>query len=370
VLLAGTATPRPESWVGLDRIELPERADSSPLPEVEVLDMRERPGRSGPLHPRTREALGEVAAAGGKAIVLLNRRGWAPFMDCRSCGRAYGCPECDVSLVVHSGELRCHHCGHREALPTACDACGSVGLARHGAGTERAEEMVAELVHPLPVFRLDSDTAATSGAHGAILSRFDRAGAGVLLGTQMVAKGHDFPAVTLGVALDADATLRFPDFRAEERTFALVAQLAGRSGRGAASGRVLVQTLAPDADAIRHASRHDAAGFLAGELERRRALAYPPFAHLIRVELSAPDAGAAQAAAEHVAGLLGPRLGAGARLLGPASRHRLRGRHRCQLLVKAADRPQAVAAVGEVVGASARELRSRSVALSVDPDPS
>ncbi len=248
----------------LERLELPARADSRRLPEVEVLDMRERSGRSGPVHPRTREALASVTASGGKAIVMLNRRGWSPFLDCRSCGRAFGCPSCDVSLVVHSDELRCHHCGHREQLPGSCPDCGSVTLARHGAGTERAHELISEIVAPAPVFRLDSDTAAGVGGHGAILARFDAAGTGVLLGTQMVAKGHDFPEVVLGVVLDADATLRFPDFRAEERTFSLVAQLAGRSGRGDGGGRVLVQTLAPDADAIRHAAKHDAAGFLAG----------------------------------------------------------------------------------------------------------
>ena len=154
---------------------------------------------------------------------------------------------------------------------------------------------------PLPVFRLDSDTTGRGGAHVEILRRFEQAPSGVLVGTQMVAKGHDFPDVVLSVVLDADATLRFPDFRAEERTFALVAQLAGRSGRGERGGRVLVQTLAPDARAIRHAAAHDAEGFLAGELERRRALRYPPFSHLVRIELTSVEAGRAQAAAERFA---------------------------------------------------------------------
>ena len=172
--------------------------------------------------------------SGGKAIVMLNRRGWSPFVSCRSCGRGWGCPECDVSLVVHkrSGRLRCHHCGHAEALPESCPDCGSVTLARHGAGTERVAELIGEAASPLPVFRLDSDSAAPAGAHLDILRRFEAADAGVLVGTQMVGKGHDFPDVVLSVVLDADATLRFPDFRSEERTFALVAQLAGRSGRG------------------------------------------------------------------------------------------------------------------------------------------
>ncbi len=370
VFVAGTATPRPESWRTLRRLTLSRRADGRDLPGVELLDMRDQPGSAGPLHPRTRDALRSVAEAGGKAIVLVNRRGWAPFLDCRSCGRAFGCPECDVSLVVHSSELRCHHCGHREAVPAACEECGSVTLAEHGAGTERAERVVSDLVAPFPVFRLDSDSTAGAGAHAEILSRFEGASGGVLLGTQMVAKGHDFPDVTLGVVLDADATLRFPDFRAEERTFALVTQLAGRSGRGEGGGGVLVQTLAPEADALRHAARHDATGFLTGELERRRALMYPPFAHLVRVELTAPEEAVAHGGAALMHGRLAPLLPAGARLLGPAPMFRRRGRHRRQLLVKAPDRAPAIAAVRDAVEGSARDLRGRGVALSVDPDPS
>ena len=370
VLVAGTATPRPESWHALRRLTLPRRADGRELPGVELLDMRAQPGSAGPLHPRTRDALRDVATLGGKAIVLVNRRGWAPFLDCRSCGRAYGCPQCDVSLVVHSAELRCHHCGHHEPIPAACDECGSVTLAEHGAGTERAERLISDLVAPMPVFRLDSDTASGAGAHAEILARFDNAPSGVLLGTQMVAKGHDFPDVTLGVVLDADATLRFPDFRAEERTFSLVTQLAGRSGRGAAGGGVLVQTLAPDAEALRYAARHDARGFLEAELERRRALMYPPFAHLVRVELTAPEEAVVQDGAALLHSRLTALLPEEARLLGPAPMFRRRARHRRQLLVKAPDRAPAIAAVRDAVEGAARELRSRGVALSVDPDPS
>ena len=369
VLVAGTATPRPETWLALDRIELPDRADGRNLPAVEVLDMRDRPGGGGPLHPRTREALAQVTAAGGKAIVMLNRRGWSPFVDCRSCGWSAGCPDCDVSLVAHSQALRCHHCGHREPMPEACPECGSVSIARHGAGTERAHELISELVAPAPVFRLDSDTTGRVGGHGEILSRFDVAPSGVLLGTQMVAKGHDFPEVVLGVVLDADATLRFPDFRAEERTFSLVAQLAGRSGRGEGGGRVLVQTLAPEAEAIRHAAGHDAPGFLAGELRRREALGYPPFANLVRVQTAAEAEGVAEAAAQDLRERLAPALPAEATLLGPAPRFRLRRRHRRQLLVKAPERAPAVAAVRDAVEAASAARSLRGAALSVDVDP-
>src|SRR5919106_2813159 len=263
----------------------PSRVDGRELPPVELVGMA---GTAGPLHERTREALDEVRRREEKAIVLLNRRGWSNFLSCRSCARVWECPHCDVTLVLHraSDELSCHHCGHRELAPRVCPDCGSVSVARHGAGTEQLERELEELVAPLPVFRLDSDMAAAAGV-ATVLRRFDEAEAGVLVGTQMVAKGHDFPDVTLGVVLDADATLRFPDFRAEERTFALVAQLAGRSGRGPEGGRVLVQTTAPDAPAIETAAEHDTESFLAGELERRRALRYPPFVDLIRVVASA-----------------------------------------------------------------------------------
>jgi primosomal protein N' (replication factor Y) len=354
VLVAGSATPRPESVHALRRIRLPARVDGRALPPVEIVDMREA-GRA--LHPRTHDAL----AATRKAIVLLNRRGWSNFLTCRSCGRAWECPSCDVTLVMHraAGLLACHHCGHREGVPARCPDCGSVSIARHGTGTERLE---AELDLG-PVFRLDGDV----GDPAAVLARFEAADRGILVGTQMVAKGHDFPDVDLGVVLDADATLRFPDFRAEERTFALVTQLAGRAGRGAAGGRVLVQTLAPDARSIALAARHDADAFVASELEWRRVLRYPPFSTLVRIVCSSEPGGAAQAAAAAVRARLDG--GAAGAALGPAPLFRLRGRERSQVVVKASDRGAAVAAIDAAVQAVAGERAARGVSFSVDVDP-
>jgi primosomal protein N' (replication factor Y) len=369
VLVNGSATPRPESVYALRRIRLLRRVDGRPLPPIEVLDMRDA---RHPLHPTTREALGDVRRAERKAIVLVNRRGWSNFLSCRSCGHVWSCPQCDVALVLHQreGAIACHHCGHRERIPTTCTECHSSSVARHGAGTERIEtELLEALGDPeFPILRLDADTArGGKGAVARTLERFDRARAGVLVGTQMVAKGHDFPDVTLGVVLDADQTLRFPDFRAEERTFALVAQLAGRAGRGGdGNGRVLVQTLSPDAPSIVAASRHDADGFLAGELERRRALSYPPFASLIRVTCSAEETADAHAAAEAVR----ERISApGAVVLGPAPLFRLRNRERSQLIVKALQRRAAVASVAAAVDAVARTAVGRRVQLSADVDP-
>jgi primosomal protein N' (replication factor Y) len=369
-LVLGSATPRPESWLELDRIELPDRVDGRAMPSVEVLDMRGRDGREGHLHSRTREALAGLAEQRAKGIVLINRRGWAPYLTCRSCGWAAECPSCDVSLVVHrAGEgLRCHHCGHAEPLPADCPECGSVTLARAGAGSQRIADEIAAAAGSLPVFRLDADSTARAGGHLEILAAFQAAEAGVLVGTQMVAKGHDFHDVVLAVVVDADSTLRFPDLRAEERTFALVAQLAGRSGRGRREGRVLVQTTAPNADAIAFAARHDSAGFLAGELERRRELAYPPYAHLIRIELSCVDAAPLQAAAASLREALDAALPSGAVALGPAPRFRLRDRARRQILIKAPDRAPAVDAVRDTVHAEAAARRLKGIKVGVDVD--
>jgi primosomal protein N' (replication factor Y) len=244
-----------------------------------------------------------------------------------------------------------------------------VTLAQAGAGTERIEHLLAGPLAPLPIFRLDSDSAASRGAHAEILGRFEAARAGVLVGTQMVGKGHDFPDVTLSVILDADATLRFPDFRAEERTFAMVTQLAGRSGRGQRGGRVIVQTLAPEAPSIALAARHDAPGFLAAELERRGVLRYPPFSHLVAIHLAAEDENRLEAVAARLAGLLRGTVPASTDVLGPASLFRLRGRQRRRLLLKAQARAETVAAVREAVERLGAERALRGVAIGVDVDP-
>jgi primosomal protein N' (replication factor Y) (superfamily II helicase) len=366
LLLLGSATPRPESYRGVARLRLPERVDARPLPQVRILDMREQPHG---LHPQTAQALAEVRAARGKAIVLLNRRGWSNFLSCRSCGDVWSCPDCDVTLVLHraGGYLACHHCGHREAAPERC-ACGSSSVARHGAGTERVQHDLAGALDDgrFPIFRLDADAVAGGGDAVALLRRFEAADSGVLIGTQMVAKGHDFPDVTLGVVLDADATLRFPDFRAEERTFALIAQLAGRAGRGG-DGRVLVQTIAPDARSIVAAAAHDSEGFLAGELARRKALCYPPFSHLIRIVCSAVESRHAYAAAAALRKRLATTSTGG--VLGPAALFRLRGRERQVLIVKADERRHAVAAVGAAVESAAAAREHAGVSFSVDVDP-
>jgi len=364
MLLVGSATPRPESVRSLQRLSLPSRIDGRALPPVEILDMREQ---HHPLHPETRNALADVRRSGDKAIVLLNRRGWSNFLSCRTCGHVWMCPNCEVALVLHrsAGAVACHHCGHSQRVPERCSSCGSNTVARHGAGTERVEHELREALggSEFPVFRLDAD--ARAGGAG-VLEAFGNASAGVLVGTQMVAKGHDFPEVVLGVVLDADQTLRFPDFRAEERTFALLTQLAGRAGRGDRGGRVLVQTIAPDARPIRFAAQHDSDGFIADELVRREALGYPPFSSIIRIVCSSEDAAAAGAAAGELRRSLQPPAAA---VLGPAPMFVLRGRARQQIVIKAFERAPAVEAVAGAVQAFARGRRFKGVNVSVDVDP-
>jgi primosomal protein N' (replication factor Y) (superfamily II helicase) len=382
LLVFGSATPRPESVQEMRRLSLPHRVDGRPMPPVEVLDMRES---HQPLHPETRMALADLRHGGGKAIMLLNRRGWSNFLSCRSCGHVWLCPNCEVALVLHAGNrtptqrglrghVACHHCGHHEPVPERCTECASVSVARHGAGTERVEHELREAIgtERFPVFRLDAG-AATLEARARTLQAFGEAPAGVLVGTQMVAKGHDFPDVSLGVVLDADQTLRFPDFRAEERTFSLVTQLAGRIGRGGGGGesapgdgRVLVQTLAPDARALRFAAEHDSDGFVADELTRRRALSYPPYASLIRIICSSEE----EAPALQAASRIHARLVHGeALLLGPAPLFRLRGRYRTQIVVKARERQPAIDAVGAAVDEVGPAVARAGVNVSVDVDP-
>jgi primosomal protein N' (replication factor Y) len=258
--------------------------------------------------------------------------------------------------------LRCHHCGHAERSPSECPACGSVELARIGAGTQRLERELRERVPELELIRLDADTAANPEELAGALRRFREADRAVLLGTQMVAKGHHFAGVALAAVVDADTGLGLPDLRAEERTFQLVTQLAGRSGRDA-PGRVLVQTFQPDARPLALAARHDVPRFLADELERRRELGYPPFRHLVRVLATSPSESAALKLLDELkAGLDGD-------LLGPAPLFRLRGKHRAQLVAKT-DEPRRLASrAARLLAVAAPAMRRAGVTAVVDVDP-
>jgi primosomal protein N' (replication factor Y) len=360
VAVFGSATPRPESWGKLERLDLGGRL-SGPLPPVLVVDLRREAGY--PLSAPLLAALGAIEEHGGKAILLLNRRGVAPALHCRACGLTLRCVNCDVALVLHGdGLLRCHHCGHTAPKPETCPACHSTELARLGAGTQKLERELEAKLPELERIRLDADAVEKPGALAAALKRFAAADRVVLVGTQMVAKGHHFSGVALAAVVDADTGLGMPDFRAEERTFQLLTQLAGRSGRDA-PGRVLVQTFQPDSRAIELAARHDVSRFLDSELERRRALGYPPFSHLVRVVVTGPEPDAPlQALLELKEGLTGD-------LLGPAPLLRLRGRYRAQLVAKT-DQPRRLAAqASRLLSAGAPAMRRAGLTAVVDVDP-
>ena len=361
VAIFGTATPRPESWERLERLELGGRL-AGPLPPVRVIDLRREAGY--PLSAPLLAELGALEQNGGKAILLLNRRGVAPAVHCRTCGLTRRCPNCDVALVLHAdGRLHCHHCSLVEPMGDACPECGSPELARIGAGTQRLEQELAEKVPGLERIRLDADAVRRPAELTAALRRFAETDRAVLVGTQMVAKGHHFAGVALAAVVDADTGLGMPDFRAEERTFQLVTQLAGRSGRDA-PGRVIVQTFQPDSRPIVNAARHDVTRFLAEELERRRELGYPPFRHLVRVVADGREAGDAM----QLLGEIGAGLD-GADVLGPAPLLRLRGRHRAQLLVKT-DRVRPVASrAAQLLAAAAPAMSRAGVRATVDVDP-
>jgi primosomal protein N' (replication factor Y) len=363
VAVYGSATPRAESWARLERLQLPARI-GAPMPSVRIVDLRREAG-----YPLSAPLLAELAAIeerGGRAILLLNRRGISGAIHCRSCGVSRRCKSCDVALVLHQdGRLHCHHCGYSEELPARCPECGSVELARIGAGTQRLEAELARRLPGLERIRLDADTAAKPGALREALERFQGARAAALVGTQMVAKGHHFPGVAVAAVVDADTGLAIADFRADERSFQLVTQLAGRSGRDA-PGKVLVQTFQPDATPLAFAARHDVAGFLAWELERRKELEYPPFSHLVALVVTGP----AMSDALRALGELRDALALpGVQLLGPAPLLRLRGRHRAQLLAKTAS-PRAFATrAAALLSAAAPAMRKDGLSAVVDVDP-
>jgi primosomal protein N' (replication factor Y) len=361
VAVYGSATPRPESWAALEHIALGGRLGAS-LPPVRVIDLRREAGY--PLSAPLLDALRGVAERRGKAILLLNRRGIAPALHCRACGTTMRCPNCDVALTLHGdSSLHCHHCGYRAEAPGNCPACGSPDIARIGAGTQKLERELARELPDLELVRLDADAVAKPEQLAALLARFAEAEGAVLLGTQMVAKGHHFAGVELAAVVDADTGIGLPDFRAEERTFQLITQLAGRSGRDA-PGRVLVQTFQPDSRPVSYAARHDVGRFLTEELERRGALDYPPYSHLVRIVVSGPELEPVVRALEELkAGIKN------AELLGPAPLLRLRGKHRAQIVAKT-EHPRRIASqAARLLSAAAPAMRKAKLTAVVDVDP-
>jgi len=349
-VVLGSATPSLESQANAARgkyrkLELPERIDRRPVPDVVLVDLRREGSGPGVLSAPLRAAIGERLARREQVLLWLNRRGHSHHVQCRGCGHTPECPRCDISLTLHVEPkcLRCHYCDHREAVPDLCPKCGASLLRYAGAGTQRAERELATVFPNARVLRLDTDVAREKAGPGAVLAKFARGEGDILLGTQMIAKGLDFPRVTLVGVLDADVALHLPDFRAAERTFQLLVQVAGRSGRGKVRGEVLVQTCTPEHPAITAVASANAAegerAFRKRELDERRDAGYPPFTRLVTLLIDGPDESEVEAAAGAIAERA--RALAGERditVLGPAPQalSRLRGRYRWHVLLKAA----------------------------------
>jgi primosomal protein N' (replication factor Y) len=353
-VVLGSATPSLESWTAAGRgayrlIELPERVEARPLPPVEVVDLRaasQRPG-SGAVawSERLDAAVQGALERGEQAMILLNRRGFSVFVQCPACGEVWTCPNCSVTLTYHRSpaSLRCHHCDHRESPPAACPRCGAATQRYRGVGTQQVEEFLSGRFPAARIARMDLDSTGGKWSHHRILERVGAGTVDVLVGTQMIAKGLDFPRVTVVGVVDADVALNLPDFRAAERTFALLTQVAGRAGRGPLGGRVIVQTRAPEHHAIVRAARHDVRGFLEAEQAERRDPPYPPHVGLVNGVVSGTDERAVARGAgrvvEWLQALLAARPALGAAVLGPAPCpiERIRERWRWHFLVKAQD---------------------------------
>lgn len=401
ICVLGSATPSLESWenarAGKSRLlELPERVEGRPLPPVRIVDLRQvdrsggggagTPGggagggrREGPIILSTPlvEAIEDRLRRAEQTILLLNRRGYSTFVQCRDCGAVWHCPDCNVSLTYHRARRRlvCHYCFREEEAPASCDRCGSSDLSFRGAGTEQVERLVSETFPTARVARMDVDTTSAKWAHHEILGRVERGEVDLLLGTQMIAKGLDFPNVTLVGVINADVGIHLPDFRATERTFQLLTQVAGRAGRGPRGGEVLVQTALPEHYVIRSALAHDFVGFAEQELEERRGPGYPPHRRLANVVVSGVEELAVQEGMEELAawtrGLLEERGWSGVELIGPAPCpvSRIRGRWRWHFLLRS-DRVRPLGQLLHELAASAPLRPGRAdLRLVLDRDP-
>lgn len=392
VCVLGSATPSLESWKNVERgkfdlLTLPERVGGGALPPVRVVDLREV--RAQAQKDRTRSATSEAGVVLSpplveaisdrlrkkeQTILLLNRRGYSAFIQCRECGEVEQCPNCAVSLTYHraSKRLVCHHCRYEVREEGRCPRCGGEDLSRRGLGTEQVERVVSEVFPAARLARMDVDTTSGKWAHHEILERVERREVDILLGTQMIAKGLDFPAVTLVGVVNADVGLHLPDFRASERTFQLLSQVAGRAGRGVLGGEVLIQTAVPEHYVVQAALTHDYETFASRELRERLEPRYPPHIRLINVVVSSPDPELAASGAEQAARWArsrGVEIAAGVEVVGPAPCpiERLHGRCRWHLLL----RSPSAATLGRVARGLRREVRPTGgdVRIILDRDP-
>ena len=382
VVILGTATPSVQSYFNSKEkryryLRLPQRVENRPLPAVEIVDMKAQKDEKGrlPILSRSlRVALGEALAARKQSLLFLNRRGFNTFLFCPDCGHVFHCLNCSVSMNHHAaeGKLRCHYCDLAVDIPQRCPACQGGRISSYGVGTERLEAEVKKAFPQARVARMDSDTMAASGAHGRILQALEEFEIDILVGTQMITKGHDFPNVTLVGVISADTAMNMPDFRAAEKTFQILTQVSGRGGRGDFPGKVVIQTFNPDHGAIRRSKDHDYEGFYQDELPIRQSLSYPPFSRMINLQMSSLNKEKGKVGTVKVAEYARLRCQNGSQparidIIGPAEAPiaRIKGRYRWHLLLLGKESHALHALVSDILAGA----KQTGLDIKVDVDP-
>lgn len=349
-LILGSATPSLETYARADKgvyelLSLPNRVNQQALPEIEIVDMRAElsSGNRSMFSEQLREAIQTRLDKQEQIVLFLNRRGYASFMLCRDCGHVPQCPNCDISLTYHksSDQLKCHYCGHQETPPSKCPNCESEHIRQVGTGTQRVEELLQEVFQEARIIRMDVDTTSRKGAHEKLLNDFGSGKGDILLGTQMIAKGLDFPNITLVGVLNADTMLNLPDFRASERTYQLLTQVSGRAGRHEKEGQVIIQTYNPEHYAIKDVQENDYPAFFNKEMNYRKIGKYPPYFFLINFTISHKDMKKVMEASKHIHKILLQHLSDKALVLGPspAALSRINNEYRFQILIKYKSEP-------------------------------
>ena len=388
VVILGSATPSVESYFNartgkLTLLELTRRVEGKPLPSIEIVDMKQErlqhPETARELSRRLKETLAERVRQNQQSLLFLNRRGFAPCIICRECGHVFGCPNCSVSLIHHQRvkKLQCHYCGYAIAAPDTCPGCGGIRLNLMGRGTERLEDEVKALLPQSRVERMDRDTTRGKWGHRSVLNRFSASAAGILIGTQMIAKGHDLPGITLVGVVSADSSLNFPDFRAGERTFQLLTQVAGRAGRGDIAGEVIIQTFNPRHYSIEASRKQAYSLFYEEEVKFRKELNYPPFSRLINFRMEGTSRKKAADFSDRLGALAHSllrkegRFRDGIELLGPAAApwEKIKGKYRFQMVGKGSSLTLLRGFASRLISRAPEMIKGSGVAFSVDVDP-
>ncbi|RXI98061.1 primosomal protein N' [Anaerobacillus alkaliphilus] len=379
-VILGSATPSLETYARAKKgvyqlLEMLTRVNQVTLPAVEIIDMREelKTGNRSMFSKALHEKLSDRLARGEQSVLFLNRRGYSTFVMCRDCGYVAQCPHCDISLTYHqtSRSLKCHYCGHQERMPQTCSSCNSEHIRFFGSGTQKVEEEVAKVFPGARVIRMDVDTTRKKGAHERLLTQFAEGKADILLGTQMIAKGLDFPNITLVGVLAADSMLHLPDFRASERTFQLLTQVSGRAGRHQLPGEVVIQTYTPEHYSIDLVKNHDFHAFFEKEMGVRRLQSYPPYYYITVIQVSHPEITKVIDVTEKITAYVRRSLSDQSVVLGPvaSSIPRIKDRYRYQCMIKYKNEPRLVEILKEIIENYKKETNQGTLQVSIDMNP-